>query len=172
MVLPTTNHACDCTVPSTVKEEFQRQTAVFSGKVVSINKTNEGLIWSSADPVKITFEVDQAWKGEVGNKLSFYTAMSSASCGYEFMENERYLVYATGENDHLQVGLCSRTKFLITAVEDLQALGVPIAISSNEKAMNETSLKTSKIYYFLLAGLLVIVIISLLIWRRKQISRH
>jgi hypothetical protein len=163
MVLPKTSYACSCAGPSTVEEEFQRQTAVFSGKVITINKTNNGL--------KITFEVDQAWKGEVGKKLSVYTAMFSASCGYEFMENERYLVYAFGDMNKLQVGLCSRTKFLSTAAEDLKALDAPITISSNEKAMNDISSMTSKIYYFTFTSLLIIVIIIWLIWRRKRFEK-
>jgi hypothetical protein len=179
MLMPAITYACDCAGPSSVKEELQRQTVVFSGKVVSISNSNKGLARSSADPMNITFEVYDAWKGDVGKKLILHTAMSGASCGFDFTPNEEYLVYAYGEKDRLEVGLCGRTKTLVSASEDLQALGLGKAIppdtlgsyapQDDARMSNAPQEDTRLGYYPMIAGLLVFaVIIIIVIWLRKR----
>jgi hypothetical protein len=45
-------------------------------------------------PVYVTFEVYRVWKGDIGKKVSIHTAMSGASCGFDFNKNQDYLVYS------------------------------------------------------------------------------
>ena len=54
---------------------------------------------SSADPVKVTFEVSKIWKGPDYKTLVVTTARDGASCGYPFKQDEEYIVYAYGEED-------------------------------------------------------------------------
>ncbi|XEC96330.1 hypothetical protein AB6A23_07235 [Paenibacillus tarimensis] len=116
--------ACSCAEPPAVEDELKRKTAVFAGKVKSISHPKPALMRSSVDPVKITFDVTTVWKGEVKPETEVYTAISSASCGYDgFIENEDYIVFAFGDSDRLQTGLCERTKPLASAEEELAALG-------------------------------------------------
>jgi hypothetical protein len=172
MIKPSITYACDCGGPSSVKTEVQRQTVVFSGKVVNITNPNKGLIRSSADPIDITFEVYDAWKGEVGKKLIVHTAMSGASCGFDFTPNEEYLVYANGDKDRLQVGLCGRTKTLGSSSEDLQALGKGKAILPDEIGSYAPQDNTRLGYYPMVAGvLLFVVIIIIVIWLRKRAGK-
>ncbi|RKN66084.1 hypothetical protein [Paenibacillus ginsengarvi] len=121
---PAPASACSCAGPAPVQEELNRKTAVFSGKVTGVAGPNRGFIRSSADPVRITFEVGKVWKGELLAQTDVYTASSSASCGYDsFAVGKEYIVYASTDKDQLVTGLCSRTKLLTAAGEDLQALG-------------------------------------------------
>ena len=75
---------------------------------------------SSLDPTTVRFEVDSVWKGPVDETISLETARSGASCGYTFTEGLEYLVYS---RDGETVNLCSRTKPLFDAAEDMAALG-------------------------------------------------
>lgn len=125
-VRPSVTYACSCVVPDEPLVALEKSTAVFAGRVVKM-KEPKGIIISSADPVKVTFEVDSSWKGVEENKVTLTTALSSASCGFEFVDGESYLVYAyareKGGSEDLMAGLCSRTVLLSSAGEDLKELG-------------------------------------------------
>lgn len=114
--------ACTCAPPSSPSEELERSTAVFSGRAVGM-EVPSGRIVSSADPVEVTFKVYAVWKGPKSDRVTVTTARSSVSCGYEFETGRAYVVYARGEADDLQVSLCSGTKPLRRAGDDLAALG-------------------------------------------------
>ncbi|MDZ7611875.1 MAG: hypothetical protein U5L10_03870 [Candidatus Moranbacteria bacterium] len=125
--------ACSCVQPASPQESLEQSTAVFAGKVIDVDVPS-GLVVSSADPVKVTFEVSKIWKGPDYKTLVLTTARDEASCGYSFKENEEYIVYAYGEEDTLSTDICSRTKPLANAEEDLQDLGTgnsPTNPSSN-----------------------------------------
>jgi hypothetical protein len=124
VVKPTKAVACSCAPPPAVSEELARKTAIFSGKVTAVTPPKKKPVMSSADPVKIDFEVTEVWKGNVAKTTAVYTAQSSASCGYQgFTEGKEYIVYAYGSEERLETGLCERTKPLASASEDLKELG-------------------------------------------------
>lgn len=114
--------ACTCAPPESPTDELERSTAVFAGKVAAL-EARSGLVTSSADPVRVTFRGYTVWKGPQHDMLTLTTARSSISCGYEFEAGREYLVYAYGEENDLQVSLCSRTRPLTLAAVDLIALG-------------------------------------------------
>jgi len=73
----------------------------------------------------VRFQVDKQWKGVTTDTVPVVTAADSAACGYPFVTGKTYLVYARkldGEPE-LQTNLCSRTKPLASAQDDLAALG-------------------------------------------------
>ena len=116
--------ACSCAIPESVKDELNRKTAVFSGKVIKMKDVNRlSYIKSSGDPIKVLFDVNESWKGIDTSQVIVSAARSSASCGYEFELNKEYLVYAYGEIDNLETGICERTALLTAAGEDLEILG-------------------------------------------------
>ncbi|CAH1054551.1 hypothetical protein [Paenibacillus pseudetheri] len=141
-VHPSVTYACSCVVPAEPLEAMESSSAVFTGKVVD-KKEPKGTLISSADPVKVTFEVDSSWKGVEGNQVTLTTALSSASCGFEFVEGESYIVYASangeGESDKLVASLCSRTKLLASASEDLKELGPSISAGTPTASPEVTS---------------------------------
>lgn len=125
IVRPSVTYACSCAISPDPLKAVENSSAVFTGEVVDMKKS-QGQIISSADPVEVTFKVDASWKGEVAKEVTVTTALSSVSCGYEFVEGESYLVYAYtrgGEDSgQLGVGLCSRTMRLASASADLKEL--------------------------------------------------
>lgn len=141
-VRPSVTYACSCVVPAEPLEALESSSAVFVGKVVNI-KEPRGTIISSADPVKVTFDVDSSWKGVEGNKVTMTTALSSASCGFEFVEGESYIVYAYANDEDdsgkLEASLCSRTKLLASASEDLKELGPSISSGTPTASPEVTS---------------------------------
>lgn len=120
-ILPKTNHACSC-APIDIIEQIRAHDLIFSGTVSHIQKPI-GFVVSSADEMKVTMQVDQQWKGNVSFETIIFTAQSSVSCGYPFVMNESYLVYATQHDGKVRTGLCTATKLLTDASEDLQHLG-------------------------------------------------
>lgn len=141
-VRPSVTYACSCVVPAEPLEALKSNSAVFTGKVVD-KKEPKGTIISSADSVKVTFEVDSSWKGVKGNKVTLSTALSSASCGFEFVEGESYIVYAYANDEDdsgkLEASLCSRTKLLASASEDLKELGPSISAGTPTASPEVTS---------------------------------
>ena len=118
--------ACSCLPPPPPAEAFAGAGAVFTGTVEIIDdpsaRRGDGK-FSSASPVFVRFGVDLAFKGVHGAQAVVRTARSSASCGYSFDVGGRYLVYATAAaGGELGVSLCSRTRPVDRAAEDLAAL--------------------------------------------------
>lgn len=149
-VRPQVTYACSCVIPPSPLESMEKSTAVFEGTVTSMKKSSKP-VQSSGDPMYVTFLTGAHWKGDVGEQVTVSTAQSSASCGFEFKEGERYLVYARGgaegaagtdgaegkagtkEADgkaKLTVSLCSRTTLYSNAQEDLNELGAGMSVGS------------------------------------------
>ena len=80
--------------------------------------------------VRVDFGDVVAFRGISTPTVSVVTAGSGPACGYGFQPGERYLVYASQTEDGkaLVTGICSRTRLLAEAAEDLrflQALSAP-----------------------------------------------
>ncbi|WP_127583716.1 hypothetical protein [Paenibacillus koleovorans] len=125
---PASVSACSCVAPASVaqqvKDELGRKTAIFVGKVTAVATPTRPLMRSSADPVKVNFTVSSVWKGDVKRGTAVYTAMSSASCGYDnFIVGEEYLVSAYTHEGQLKTGICEMTRPLSLATEELKLLG-------------------------------------------------
>jgi hypothetical protein len=113
-------YACSCALRPSPVDCLSSAASVFSGKVVEIDRP-EGAMVSSADPVKVTFEVYEVWKGPSNGTLVIYTPREGVSCGYAFQIQGEYLVYAQGEQ--LTTTICSNTKLLSEALVDISVLG-------------------------------------------------
>ncbi len=105
--------ACSCVALGNVGEEFAKSGAVFLGSAEEVSESGEGF--------EILFSVSENFKGEF-SEVSVFTAADSAACGFNFVEGEDYLVYASGTEENLEVSLCSRTANVENAVEDLDIL--------------------------------------------------
>lgn len=120
--------ACSCAAPPSVerqvKEQLDRQSAVFAGVVTKVTPPRQKFIRSSADQVGVDLIVTQVWKGELAQKATVYTAMSSASCGYDtFQAGQEYIVAASLDSGRLVTSICSLTQPLKSGNEALQYLG-------------------------------------------------
>ena len=120
MVQPACVFACSCIAPGPPDQALGESAAVFSGQVATIGR---GQALGPSDMVQVTFSVARVWKGPEEATVTVSTAGSSASCGFEFVEGQEYLVYARTVEGRLEASLCSRTAQLAMAGEDLAALG-------------------------------------------------
>lgn len=107
MLLPSSAIACSCLSSATVQEEKEQSSRVFLGHVAAIE------VLRSPDrdrPYKIvTFAVSETFKGSPVHKLQVSTGMGNGDCGYFFDSGREYVVYASGEDDHLVTSYCSLT---------------------------------------------------------------
>lgn len=121
VVAPAPAHACSCVENLPPPETLERSAVVFAGRVVSLKlHERQGEVWSGSDPVTVEFEVSSVWKGTEYQTMYLTTARSGATCGFTFVEGEEYLVYSSNT---ATVSLCSRTRSISEADEDLAALG-------------------------------------------------
>jgi len=114
VVLPGRAYACSCAPQPSDARAIASSAAVFAGTTVGVDDPQEGKrIISSGAEVTWTFTVDTVVKGEVGDTQEVRSAAMEVSCGYEFEEGERYLVFAhEGERDEskLFTSICSNTR--------------------------------------------------------------
>lgn len=122
-------NACSC-LRTTPQQSLSNSQAVFAGRVIDVIQPNpvetqnsRRRPTSNPEEIKVVFEVSQVWKGGRKARLMVMTSNSSAGCGYSFQKGEEYLVYASRQASRLTTGLCSGTKPLSTASEDLAVLG-------------------------------------------------
>jgi hypothetical protein len=121
-------YACKCVVPGSPSEELEKFDAVFAGKVLSIEHSfdPDTPSRSPGDHTTVGFAVNTVWKGVVDKNIDLTTPPTGGSCGFAFVEEEEYIVYAyegTEENANLNVSFCGRTAPLGEAQADLDALG-------------------------------------------------
>lgn len=134
--------ACSCVQPDSPLTSLSEAEAVFAGQVTDID-VPAGITFSSLDPVKATFSVSQSWKGSIEKIITVSTPRGSASCGFGFEMGQEYLVYAYGNDNDLQVSLCSRTNLLAQAGDDLSALGQGEIITGEPKPVDERPASSS-----------------------------
>lgn len=157
---PESASACSCAIVTDVNEAKQNSDAVFDGTVIEKKSAGKLFIRSSADPVEWTFQVNEVWKGKVAPVITVTSAEASESCGYEFKEGQRYVVYARQTGDSLDVSLCSRTALHSEAGQDLADLGAGSVPPQPEAAANnQTGAAMWWIVLFAAAALLAAVLI-------------
>jgi hypothetical protein len=148
---------CSCAgTPSTI-EALAKADVVVSGVVVARvdiielrsvdGKPREPGVVSTGDLIGWQVAVGDVWKGTVEDTIVVYSERDNASCGYRFVEGESYLVYAyrhdaekirklydapNADGTWLSTGVCSRTKKLKDAGEDLKVLSQPERLRGDE----------------------------------------
>ena len=125
LATPAPAYACSCAPPPSPSLERDRADAVFSGTALDVDTFALPLLDQSGLPVRVTFEVNGVWKGDLSQRVVVRTARDEAACGYDFTVGKDYLVYARKGEDGLVTGLCDRTTARGNAAEDLAALGAP-----------------------------------------------
>jgi cell division septation protein DedD len=104
--------ACTCR-PASDQEYFNQAEVVFTGTVVGRDDPNAGSqARSSSDSIVWTFHVDRIYKGEAAEQQAVRSAMSGASCGFEFAMAQRYEVFARTSDGALTTGLCDGNRQL------------------------------------------------------------
>jgi hypothetical protein len=138
--------ACKCMLQSVDQAKAQAD-AIFEGRVTQIED-----VPNPADPQliqkRVTLAVVRVWKDlENVESVSVTTSDSTASCGFPFEKDTSYLVYAAHGEQGLSTGMCSRTRLIADASEDLANLGggiTPVKIDPAAPAVPEEPKPTVK----------------------------
>jgi len=120
---PSVAEACSCRPAPGPTEAMQGSDLVFEGTVVGIPAAPGESAPPSFGKVEYRFQVKRSWKGSPGMDLRVQTNASGAACGRQYKKGETYIVYATLSDDVVRDSLCSRTRTLASAEEDLAAFG-------------------------------------------------
>ena len=118
--------ACVCASGSPPCQNAFQVDAVFAGTVRSVVPLPEdGPPLRPGEmripqTVRVEFDTVVPFRGLQGSNVTVLTAGSGPACGYGFKPGERYLVYANRKGTELVTGICSRTRPLADAAEDLQ----------------------------------------------------
>lgn len=170
LLFPAPAAACSCVDPGSVEESQVRSDAIFEGTVTSVKSSTGLLSSSSAKAVKASFQVNEVWKGLVTPTIEIITTGGSDSCGYEFVEGERYLVYATATGKALEVNLCSKTVLHSKADEQFIALGsgsLPPQPSLEEQLTNDAFTRN----LIIILSVIVAASSAILLYRRNKGTR-
>lgn len=110
---------CSCAVTGAgVCQVYWNTPAVFSGRVVQIDRLPQDDTTGFMS-VRVRFAVIDAYRSVTGETAEVLTGSGGGDCGYDFKVNESYLVYAWSGGGTLFTGICSPTKLLAQAGEDL-----------------------------------------------------
>lgn len=132
-----TAYACSCVPPPPPNQALEQAASVFSGTVVRIDTVELMLDNFTFEHHAVTVNINQSWKGLNSHTVTIYTATNSAACGYYFEPGQEYLIYTYAWTDVgvESTGICSRTRRLIDAVDDFNALGSGRVVSSENKPL-------------------------------------
>lgn len=120
--------ACTCAAPATTAEALTRSTAVFRGRVIKISIPSLdwiGLTRTGAHRVK--FEILKQWKGPSAETTVIVTRLTGEGCGFPFQERKEYLVFVVAEPKQIQTGICTGTKNITDAAQEMNQLDEIVA---------------------------------------------
>ncbi|MBA2524627.1 MAG: carboxypeptidase regulatory-like domain-containing protein [Pyrinomonadaceae bacterium] len=110
--------ACSCLerVPC---QAYGEASAVFVGtvidsRIITIKQANY-----ERKRRAVRLSVDSPFRGVRGSKVEVTTAMGGGDCGFGFVPSQQYLVYASEYEGKLSTSICSRTRSIARAAEDL-----------------------------------------------------
>lgn len=119
--------ACRCDKPAPPCKAFGEASVVFIGTVKGVV---EGVRKQKPDgevdltPRLFKFSVDENFSGTPTKEAEVATGLGADDCGYAFVKEARYLVYAYRDekDNRLYTSSCTRTTRVTNASEDLQYL--------------------------------------------------
>jgi Carboxypeptidase regulatory-like domain len=121
-------NACSCVRPGPPCGYYGNATAVFLGRVVGSVERKSYVDQNGAKTVydvgTIRFLVQENFKGANGYEVEIHSGTGGGDCGYWFLRNESYVVYAyqSSEDNKLYTNICTRTSHISKATEDLEFL--------------------------------------------------
>jgi carboxypeptidase family protein len=107
---PRAAEACSCAPPPPPCEVYWLTDAVFTGKVTNVVAASNGA-------EQVTLAIDEKFRGP--SMASTLVVESGGVCGATLRQGERYFVYASSNGGAYYASLCSRTRPLADAGDDL-----------------------------------------------------
>jgi hypothetical protein len=121
-------NACTCAPNGPPCGSYGNASAVFLGRVVGSAQQKSSVDNSGTKTVydvgTIRFLVQENFKGVAGYEVEIHSGTGGGDCGYWFLRNESYVVYAyqNSEDQKLYTNICTRTQHVSRAAEDLEFL--------------------------------------------------
>jgi hypothetical protein len=112
--------ACTCADSGSLNDEYHHSSAVFVGRIVSLEISSKVIGGVTIENMIAIFDVQRRWKGPSVRRLRVQTCGTQTlvcTCGVDFQLGQRYVVFAEGKP--LQTSSCNRTHIAETAGEDL-----------------------------------------------------
>ena len=117
-------YACSCLPSRPPCNYYGTADAIFLGRVIGSTEPHAAIDADgnekAFDVGTVKFLVAENYKGAPGPEVEVYSGATS-SCGYRFVRNESYVVYAyRSTSGALSTTICSRTRLVSAAAEDLE----------------------------------------------------
>ena len=122
-ILPVVAEACSCFSGFPLCQTYWDTPAVFSGTVTRVEeiRVRAGRPDAYYSKRRVLISVEESFRGYVSGVVQIATGAGGGDCGYNFEEGRSYLVYAyKNEEGQLSSGICSRTRPIEKAEEDLE----------------------------------------------------
>jgi hypothetical protein len=71
---------------------------------------------------RVQFEITKQWKGARSKSTVVITRLAGEACGFHFEENKEYLVYVVTEPKDIQTGICTGTRNITEAKQEMEQL--------------------------------------------------
>ncbi len=113
-------HACSCAGSKVPCQAYGEASAVFVGTVIESRTitVKRGNYDSKTRVVRLT--IDSPFRGVEGAEVEVQTGLGDADCGFGFVQTQQYLVYAYEHKGKLSTSICTRTRPIASAAEDLR----------------------------------------------------
>lgn len=121
-------NACSCMRAGPPCDYYAEASAIFLGRVVGSaerkSHTDRDGNKTVYDVGTIRFLIQESFKGVAGHEVEIHSGKGGGDCGYWFVRNESYVVYAyeSSEDKKLWTNICTRTAHVSEASEDLEYL--------------------------------------------------
>lgn len=115
-VAPAPARACSCVQPPPPSTALEQAAAVFEARVARV-EVDAARLRMTAHLIVI-----RQWKGDLPEDVTVTTASQGSLCGFPFVVDQRVLLYVDGAVDEMSVSMCSRSRPMEQAGEDLAAL--------------------------------------------------
>lgn len=110
--------ACSCAGTKEPCQAYGEASAVFVGTVINIRTVAKKE--DSYNRRAVRFQIDSDFRGAEGAEIEVLTGFGDADCGFRFTQSQQYLVYAYEYKGTLSTSICTRTRTLKTADDDLR----------------------------------------------------
>lgn len=111
--------ACTCVGTRAPCQAYGEAAAVFVGTVINSRVIADNQNNSGFDRRVVRFLVDTPFRGVDAGEVEVTTGPGGGDCGFGFVQTQQYLVYAYEYEGKLSTGICTRTRSISKAQEDL-----------------------------------------------------
>ena len=115
--------ACTCSAPANTAEALKRSAAVFRGKVIEISRPwLDRIGLTQTGSYQVEFVILKQWKGTPATRTVVTTRLTGEACGFPFEIGKEYLLYVVTEPKDIQTGICTGTKKIAEAEQEIKQL--------------------------------------------------